>query len=58
VLRLLLGGLLPLRDSNAVAMAQKSIYDSDIFPLEQARAHFWCGVFYAHASGDGDGIRE
>jgi hypothetical protein len=47
-----------LRDSNAVAMAQKSIYDSGIFPLERARAHFWCGVFYAHASGDGDGIRE
>jgi hypothetical protein len=39
------------RDANASAMAQKPIHDSGLSQDEKNRAHFWCGYFYAHASG-------
>jgi hypothetical protein len=38
-------------DANAMALAQRTIYDSDRLDAEQkCFAHFWCGYFYAHAS--------
>lgn len=40
-------------DSNAVAQAQKVIYDSDrLTDEEKCFAHFWSGYFYAYANGD------
>jgi hypothetical protein len=39
------------RDGNASALAQKPIYDSGLSQDEKNRAHFWCGFFYALASG-------
>ncbi len=37
-------------DSNEVAMAQKTIYDSDQLSAEEkCFAHLWSGYFYAHA---------
>lgn len=38
-------------DINAVAIAQKKIYDLKQLDDEQkCFAHFWCGYFYAHAT--------
>lgn len=37
-------------DPSAAAIAQKTIYDSDVLTAEQkCFAHFWCGYFHAHA---------
>jgi hypothetical protein len=41
-------------DDNATAMAQLPIHECGLIPNEKARAHFWCGFFYAHASGGSD----
>lgn len=38
-------------NANAIAMAQKSIYDLPQLDAEQkCFAHFWCGYFYGHAT--------
>ena len=37
-------------DMNAVAQAQKAIYDSELGDEDKCFAHFWSGYFYAHAS--------
>jgi len=40
-------------DSDATAKAQHAIYLSDELTAEaKCFAHFWCGYFYAHASGE------
>lgn len=39
-------------DRNATAQAQKAIFDSKLNPEDKSFAHFWCGYFYAHATGD------
>lgn len=40
-------------DANAAALAQKDIYDSKLLtPEQKCFAHFWCGYFYAHGSGE------
>lgn len=40
------------RDANASAQAQAVIYNSDrLDPEQKSFAHFWCGYFYASASG-------
>jgi hypothetical protein len=44
----------PAHDGNAAARAQKVIYDSDLTDEDKCFAHFWCGYFYAHASGRED----
>lgn len=36
-------------DGNAVAQAQKAIYDSPLTDEEKTFAHFWSGYFYANA---------
>jgi hypothetical protein len=33
-------------DQNAVAIAQKSVYDSALTQDDKNRAHFWSGFFY------------
>jgi len=37
-------------DANATAQAQLPIHQSVLSEAEKARAHFWSGYFYAHAS--------
>jgi len=38
-------------DTDAVAVAQKKIYDTDqLTDEEKCFAHFWSGYFYAHAN--------
>jgi hypothetical protein len=40
-------------DQDAVAKAQKVIYDSELGPEDKCFAHMWSGYFYAYAqSGD------
>lgn len=42
----------PAADPSEAAKAQKVIHDSDRLDAEQkSMAHFWCGYFYAHATG-------
>lgn len=38
-------------DADAMARAQKTIYDSALSDEAKCFAHFWCGYFYAHATG-------
>ena len=40
------------RDANAACQAQKVIYDRPALSNEEkSRAYFWCGFFYAQATG-------
>jgi hypothetical protein len=40
------------RDANAACQAQKVIYDRPaLSDEEKSRAYFWCGFFYAQATG-------
>lgn len=36
-------------DANAVAQAQKAIYDANLDAEDKCFAHFWSGYFYAHS---------
>lgn len=38
-------------DQNITAMAQKTIFESELNAEEKCFAHFWSGYFYATASG-------
>jgi hypothetical protein len=40
-------------DADAVARAQKTIYDSELSGEEKCFAHVWCGYFYAYACNFG-----
>ncbi len=39
-----------LADANAAALAQRTIYLSDLSDEDKCFAHFWCGYFYAQDS--------
>jgi hypothetical protein len=41
-------------DSNAVAQAQRTIFDSALGDEDKCFAHFWSGYFYAHSNRYGD----
>jgi hypothetical protein len=38
-------------DMNATAIAQRTIYDSQLSDEDKCFAHFWCGYFYAYSGG-------
>lgn len=38
-------------DSDAVARAQRIIFDSELGDEDKCFAHFWSGYFYAYAGG-------
>jgi hypothetical protein len=40
-------------DVDAICKAQQIIYNLDqLTPEQKCFAHFWCGYFYAHATGN------
>lgn len=41
-------------DGNRTAQVQKIIHDSELSDEDKCFAHFWCGYFYAHATGWAD----
>lgn len=39
-------------DSNAAALAQKTIHDSNLSAEQKSYAHFWCGYFYGQINSN------